>query len=118
MDSQICTEGLGLTHLLSSLLRGVGKGNKIKERSMTGLEQGDAFVWVYLPRKQEKKCDCVIQSCRAQEPCLGENHSPNNVLAQTSHIEYSCPLVGESGTCTEVDLACKEQPQDYFLLSH
>ena len=27
---------------------------------MTGLEQGDAFVWVYLPRKQgEKKCDCV-----------------------------------------------------------
>ena len=31
MDGQICTEGLGLTHLLSSLLRGVGKGKKKKK---------------------------------------------------------------------------------------
>lgn len=34
------------------------KRKKRKERSMTGLEQGDTFVWVYLPGKQgDKKWD-------------------------------------------------------------
>ena len=39
---------------------GLEKEKKRKERSVTGLEQGDTFVWVYLPKKQgEKKWDCV-----------------------------------------------------------
>lgn len=33
MGGQICTEGLGLTHLLSFLLRGVGKEKKERRKA-------------------------------------------------------------------------------------
>lgn len=48
---------------------------------------------------------------RHRNPVLEKTTTQRTFLPQISHVKYSCPLVGQSEMCTEVDLACKEQPQ-------